>query len=153
MGNAGIALAVDDVYEAVEELRTKGVEIVMEPKDSEVCMAWVKDPWGNLLCIHHRHDDHGRYSEDRGGRDQAHPNCEYISCPGQGKGQDHYHSDVRRGLVGYAHRCRDQSRWDDGHSGRHGDGHQYVEWHLHGGERRHRSVHRDGLGERQGGDS
>jgi predicted enzyme related to lactoylglutathione lyase len=56
-GHAGIALAVDDVDEAVEELREKGVEIAMEPVDSGGCkMAWIKDPWGNLLCIHKRHD-------------------------------------------------------------------------------------------------
>lgn len=56
-GRPGIALAVDDVEAAVEELRSKGVEIVMEPTDSGSClMAWVKDPWGNLICIHHRHD-------------------------------------------------------------------------------------------------
>ena len=35
----------------------KGVEIVMEPADSGSCrMAWIKDPWGNLLCIHRRND-------------------------------------------------------------------------------------------------
>ena len=56
-GRPGIALAVDDVDEAVEELRAKGVTIVMEPADSGSCrMAWIKDPWGNLLCIHHRND-------------------------------------------------------------------------------------------------
>jgi predicted enzyme related to lactoylglutathione lyase len=56
-GRPGIALAVDDVHETVEELRSKGVTIVMEPTDSGSCwMAWVKDPWGNLLCIHRRKD-------------------------------------------------------------------------------------------------
>ncbi len=56
-GRAGIALAVDDVDEAVDELREKGVRIVMEPADSGSCrMAWIKDPWGNLLCIHRRDD-------------------------------------------------------------------------------------------------
>ena len=56
-GHSGIALAVDDVHEAVEELRSKGVEMVMEPEDSgSCCMAWIRDPWGNLLCIHRRHD-------------------------------------------------------------------------------------------------
>lgn len=56
-GRPGIALAVDDVDEAVEELRGRGVEIVMEPADSGSCrMAWIKDPWGNLLCIHRRDD-------------------------------------------------------------------------------------------------
>lgn len=56
-GRPGIALAVDDVDEAVEEPRGKGVAIVMEPADSGSCrMAWIKDPWGNLLCIHRRND-------------------------------------------------------------------------------------------------
>ena len=56
-GRPGIALAVDNVDEAVEELRRKDVEIVMEPADSGSCrMAWIKDPWGNLLCIHRRND-------------------------------------------------------------------------------------------------
>ena len=56
-GRPGIALAVEDVDEAVEELRGKGVEIVMEPAESGSCrMAWIKDPWGNLLCIHRRND-------------------------------------------------------------------------------------------------
>jgi predicted enzyme related to lactoylglutathione lyase len=50
-------LAVDNVREALEELRTKSVEIVMEPEETGSCwMAWVKDPWGNLLCIHRRDD-------------------------------------------------------------------------------------------------
>jgi len=56
-GRAGIALAVEDVHGAVDELRTKGVEIVMEPADGDgCCMAWIRDPWGNLICIHHRKD-------------------------------------------------------------------------------------------------
>ena len=56
-GRPGIALAVDDVDEAVNELRRMDVEIVMEPADSGSCrMAWIKDPWGNLLCIHRRDD-------------------------------------------------------------------------------------------------
>ncbi len=56
-GKPGIALAVENVDEAVKELRRKDVEIVMEPVDSGSCrMAWIKDPWGNLLCIHRRND-------------------------------------------------------------------------------------------------
>ena len=56
-GRPGIALAVDDVHRAIEELRSEGVEIVMEPVQGKgCCMAWIKDPWGNLLCIHHRND-------------------------------------------------------------------------------------------------
>ena len=56
-GRPGIAFAVDDVDEAVNELRAKDVEIVMAPVDSGSCrMAWIKDPWGNLLGIHRRND-------------------------------------------------------------------------------------------------
>ena len=56
-GRPGIALAVDDVEEATETLRSKGVEIVMEPTASGSCiMSWVRDPWGNLLCIHRRNN-------------------------------------------------------------------------------------------------
>ena len=56
-GQVGIALAVDDVHEAIEELRARGVDIVMEPEEGGgCCMAWIRDPWGNLLCIHRRRD-------------------------------------------------------------------------------------------------
>ena len=56
-GRPGIALALDDVHQAIEELRSEGVEIVMEPVEGGCCcMAWIRDPWGNLLCIHHRND-------------------------------------------------------------------------------------------------
>jgi predicted enzyme related to lactoylglutathione lyase len=55
--NAIVALAVEDVSAAVEELRGKGVPIVMEPLETPVCfMAVVADPDGNQILIHQRKD-------------------------------------------------------------------------------------------------
>jgi predicted enzyme related to lactoylglutathione lyase len=52
-----VALAVDDVSEAVEELRAKGVTIVAGPEESPVCYwAIIKDMDGNFIWIHHRKD-------------------------------------------------------------------------------------------------
>jgi lactoylglutathione lyase len=56
-GGPAIALAVDDVHAAVEELRAKGVKILNEPVRTSVCqMAFIEDPFGNRVCIHQRHD-------------------------------------------------------------------------------------------------
>ena len=55
--NAIMALAVEDVDAAVEELRGKGVPIAMERIESPVCfMAVVADPDGNKILIHQRKD-------------------------------------------------------------------------------------------------
>jgi predicted enzyme related to lactoylglutathione lyase len=55
--NAIMALAVDDVAAAVEELRGKGVTIAMEPIETPDCfMAVVADPDGNKVLIHQRKD-------------------------------------------------------------------------------------------------
>ena len=55
--NALVALAVEDVSAAVEELRSKDVQIVMEPLETPVCfMAVVADPDGNQILIHRRKD-------------------------------------------------------------------------------------------------
>ncbi len=52
-----VALAVDDARATVEELRSKGVSIVMEPLETRVCyMALVADPDGNQIVIHQRKD-------------------------------------------------------------------------------------------------
>lgn len=52
-----IALAVDDVHTAVEELRAKGVTIAMEPTETPDCiMAVILDPDGNPVIVHRRHD-------------------------------------------------------------------------------------------------
>jgi catechol 2,3-dioxygenase-like lactoylglutathione lyase family enzyme len=51
----GIALRVDDVHEAVSELRAAGAEVV-GIEDSGVChMGYVKDPDGNVLILHRRY--------------------------------------------------------------------------------------------------
>ena len=49
--NGIVALAVDGVGEAVEELRAKGVKVAMEMIESPVCwMAVVEDPTGTRSC-------------------------------------------------------------------------------------------------------
>ena len=51
-----IALQVDDVAAAREELESKGVEFVADTIDSGVChMANFVDPDGNALMLHHRY--------------------------------------------------------------------------------------------------
>ena len=56
-GSTAIALSVDDVHAAVEELRAKGVEILIEPIVTGACdMALIKDPDGNSIFLHRRHD-------------------------------------------------------------------------------------------------
>jgi predicted enzyme related to lactoylglutathione lyase len=55
--NGIVALAVDHVGEAVDELRGKGVKIAMETIESPVCyMAVVEDPDGNKILLHQRKD-------------------------------------------------------------------------------------------------
>ncbi len=56
-GKPAIALAVDDVYEAVTELRAKSVKVSVEPQDCGPCyMAGIEDPWGNPVILHARKD-------------------------------------------------------------------------------------------------
>jgi catechol 2,3-dioxygenase-like lactoylglutathione lyase family enzyme len=51
-----IALQVDDVHAAREELESKGVEFPADTIDSGVChMAFFADPDGNALMVHHRY--------------------------------------------------------------------------------------------------
>jgi catechol 2,3-dioxygenase-like lactoylglutathione lyase family enzyme len=51
-----IALHVDDVAAAREELESKGVTFVADTIDSGVChMAPFRDPDGNSLMLHHRY--------------------------------------------------------------------------------------------------
>lgn len=51
-----VALQVDDVHAAREELESKGVEFVGDTIDSGVChMAHFSDPDGNGLMFHHRY--------------------------------------------------------------------------------------------------
>ena len=54
--SAHIALSVDDVPAAREELESKGVQFDADTIDSGVChMAFFRDPDGNDLMLHHRY--------------------------------------------------------------------------------------------------
>lgn len=56
-GEVRIALAVEDVPGAVEELRTKGVDVAFGPESFDPCdMAAIRDPFGNLVLLHRRRD-------------------------------------------------------------------------------------------------
>ncbi len=56
-GPAALALAVRDIHEAIAELRAKGVKVLTEPEETNVCfMAFIEDPDGNRICIHQRKD-------------------------------------------------------------------------------------------------
>ena len=56
-GGVGVALAVHDVEEAVDELRAAGTTILKAPFDAGVCdIAMIADPDGNPITLHHRHD-------------------------------------------------------------------------------------------------
>lgn|SRR5690606_3019484 len=56
-GQTAIALAVEDVFQAAEELRAKGVKILYGPEEFEPCtMCVIEDPWGHLFVIHRRKD-------------------------------------------------------------------------------------------------
>lgn len=61
-GGVGLALAVDDVEGAVDELREEGMTFLMDAIDSGDCdMAMIGDPDENPIMLHRRHDDtHGR---------------------------------------------------------------------------------------------
>ena len=55
-GGATVALAVEDIHAAVEELRSKGIA-VENPYETPVCyMAGIEDPDGNRLMLHQRKD-------------------------------------------------------------------------------------------------
>jgi catechol 2,3-dioxygenase-like lactoylglutathione lyase family enzyme len=55
----GIALRVEDVEAAVEEVRGHGAEVI-GIEDSGVChMGFVKDPDGNVLILHRRYQPRG----------------------------------------------------------------------------------------------
>ncbi len=52
-----VALAVDDVGQAVDELRQLGVDIILEPGEQASCYAaGISDPDGNLILLHSRKD-------------------------------------------------------------------------------------------------
>ena len=52
-----VAIAVDHVGQAVDELRDRGVRIVLEPGEQPSCYAaGISDPDGNLILLHSRKD-------------------------------------------------------------------------------------------------
>lgn len=54
--SAPIALQVEDVEAARDELKAKGVTFLLEMMDSGVChQAFFTDPDGNPLILHHRY--------------------------------------------------------------------------------------------------
>ena len=55
----GIALRVDDVEAARDELESRGVEFRGDIVDSGVCQAYFADPDGNALILHHRYAPRG----------------------------------------------------------------------------------------------
>jgi catechol 2,3-dioxygenase-like lactoylglutathione lyase family enzyme len=56
---SGIALRVEDVPAAVEEVRAAGAD-VMGVEDTGVChMGFVKDPDGNVVILHRRYAPRG----------------------------------------------------------------------------------------------
>lgn len=56
-GGVTIALAVDDVEAALDELREGDHEVRMDFVDTGVCdMAMISDPDGNPIMLHRRHD-------------------------------------------------------------------------------------------------
>lgn len=56
-GGVSIALAVDDVEAAVNELREMGMTVLMDAIETGACdMAMVGDPDDNPILLHRRHD-------------------------------------------------------------------------------------------------
>ena len=52
-----IAIAVDDVGQAVDELRQRGVDVALGPGEQASCYAaGITDPDGNLILLHSRKD-------------------------------------------------------------------------------------------------
>ena len=57
IGRGKIGLAVEDISNACEELKTNGVAVLEEPVDYGVCQAVrVNDPDQNLVILHKRAD-------------------------------------------------------------------------------------------------
>lgn len=55
--SGAIAIAVDDVERAIDELRQHGVKVALEPGEQASChAAGISDPDGNLILLHRRKD-------------------------------------------------------------------------------------------------
>lgn len=55
--SGAIAIAVDDVEQTVAQLRTRGVDVVLNPGEQNSCFAaGITDPDGNLILLHSRKD-------------------------------------------------------------------------------------------------
>ena len=55
-----VALEVENFDQAIAELRAAETPFHFGPNETPVChMAFVKDPDGNAICIHHRKPGHG----------------------------------------------------------------------------------------------
>jgi catechol 2,3-dioxygenase-like lactoylglutathione lyase family enzyme len=55
-----VALEVENFDQAIAELRAAETPFQFGPIETPVChMAFVKDPDGNAICIHHRKPGHG----------------------------------------------------------------------------------------------
>ena len=77
--NAHPAFHVDDVAAAKAELEAKGVEFLGDVFDTGVChMAFLKDPDGNDLMLHHR------YAPRRLTHAARNCSCRRVSCPSSG---------------------------------------------------------------------
>ena len=56
-GGSGLALAVKDVDQAIEELKEKGIDIEWGPNELSAChVAMISDPGGNPIFLHRRKD-------------------------------------------------------------------------------------------------
>ena len=61
-GGASVAFAVDNVEETIEELKAKGVNVMIPTNETPVChFACVTDPDGNVVWFHCRKD--GTYAD------------------------------------------------------------------------------------------
>jgi predicted enzyme related to lactoylglutathione lyase len=56
-GPPSLALAVDDIHQAIAACRRRRVKVLMDPVETRVCwMAFIADPDGNRICLHQRKD-------------------------------------------------------------------------------------------------
>jgi predicted enzyme related to lactoylglutathione lyase len=56
-GTPAIALAVEDIHQAMRQCRRRKVKVLLEPVETSVCwMSFIADPEGNRICLHQRKD-------------------------------------------------------------------------------------------------